>query len=439
MTGYVGTDPDPETLTPELPAIANAKPEQLGGLVEQYLRSVREDLLKMWDGQWRWLDDGTDLVLQFLVADVWTNTGMSISIAGDTTVTGPKFIIGKNFVKTPSSLALITAADGITVTHSHMRVEGDGGPIDITANPQIVAGMDGQLVTIEGHSNTNTVTLENGNGLKLHGGKYILGSHDTIDLQYDEDDTHWEEWGRNSNASEKAFSFMSRDANSGTNYVGGFYFFHSGTSTFVAPQTLGTANVSYEAHAFLVCDSSPASDSIIRVSGTSKQDDGTRTSGDTEDLTFLATASANDYIETDKKWIGQITFTFISGDNTVLYNRAFSKYWDNNNIDFKVEGFEATWLGAKNDANPDIKLLHHKTTGWTFTGTTPTPPMAIASMATDNAPEKQIRTDQEGAWKRANLAVNIAGGGSEGTIIELVTTTNRTYAIGNFLLRIRPQ
>lgn len=84
MTGYIGTDTAPETLTQELAAIANAKPEQMGGLIEQYLRSIREDLLKMWDGQWRWLDDGTDLVLQFLdtTTDIWTNTNVKMTSSG---------------------------------------------------------------------------------------------------------------------------------------------------------------------------------------------------------------------------------------------------------------------------------------------------------------------------------------------------------------------
>ena len=347
--------------------------------------------------------------------------------------------VSKNIIHIPSAVASITAAGGITVTNAHMRIEGDGGPIDITANPQIAAGIDGQVLILEGHSNTNTVLIEQGDGIHMFGGNIRLGNHDVISFQYDTDSVEWQEITSNSTASEKSWSFMSRDAGSGTSYIGGKYKFHNGTSTFVAPATFGTANLSYAAHAFLVCDSSPASDSIIRVSGTSITDSGVRTGADTEDLTFLSTASANDYKETPKKWLGQITFTFISGDNTVLYNRGFCKYWDNNNTNYQVIGFEATWLGAKNDANPDIKILHHRPAGWTFTGTTPTPPAEIASMATDHNPEKQIGVDQEGAWKRDNLFEDVDGSADEGIIIELVTTTNRTYAIGNFMVRVRPK
>jgi hypothetical protein len=84
-------------------------------------------------------------------------------------------------------------------------------------------------------------------------------------------------------------------------------------------------------------------------------------------------------------------------------------------------------------------LRHHKATGWTYNaGSTPTPPTAIASMATDHSTEKQLIDGEDGAWKRTNLSTNIAGNDSEGTIIEIVTTANRAFEFGNFLLTVRP-
>ncbi len=349
-------------------------------------------------------------------------------------------VIGGKLVLTPSPIRNITAAGGITVTHSHMRVQGSGGVVDVTADPQIAVGTDGQRVIIVGESSANTVRLDDGDGLHLHGGSVILGLHNNITLFYDAIESLWEEVDRNAPFSEKAWAFMSRDAGSGTNYIGGFYILQNGTSDFIVPQTLGTALASYAAHAFLVAGASPGSDSVIRVSGTSITDQGVRTPGDTEDLSFPSTASISDYRETPKKWLGEVAFTFISGDNTVVYNRGFCKYWDNNNTNFQVVGFEATWLGAQNDDNPDIKLRYHRATGWIFNlGSTPTPPPELASMVADHGTEIQIKTAQEGAWKRDNLSQNMSGGNGEGTIIELVTTTNRTYAIGNFMLRVRPR
>lgn len=85
-------------------------------------------------------------------------------------------------------------ANGITDSLSHMiagagrqkiYVQGDGGAIDITANPQIQAGtIDGQEMILVGRSDTNTVLLEDGNGLSLNG-SCLLGSNVTITLSWD--------------------------------------------------------------------------------------------------------------------------------------------------------------------------------------------------------------------------------------------------------------
>lgn len=241
--------------------------------------------------------------------------------------------------------------------------------------------------------------------------------------------------------SEKTWAFMSRDANTGVNYIGGYYKFETSDNDFNPAVTFGTADASYAAHFFLVqaAGAGGGTDTVIRITGTTINDQGVRAAGVTVDLTVDDAGAAGTYYETDEKWLGQISISKLSGPD-LLCNYGFCKYWDNNNNDFKVVGFEATWLGAKNDAGPDILLRHHRTAGWTYNnGAAPTPPSEIASMATDHAPEDQIRTDEEGSWKRDNLSTVVNGDGGEGTLIELVTTTNRTYAIGNFLLRIVPQ
>lgn len=67
----------------------------------------------------------------------------------------------------------ITAAGGISiqdVPDELIFIVGDGGPIDITANPQIQAGsMVGQQLTLVGTSEVNTVLLEDGDGVTLNG------------------------------------------------------------------------------------------------------------------------------------------------------------------------------------------------------------------------------------------------------------------------------
>lgn len=87
--------------------------------------------------------------------------------------------------------------DGVH-TAFYMLVAGDGGAVDITANPQIVDGADGDSLTLEGTSDTNTLLLEAGNGLSLWGGASItLKDGVTLTLVYTEDDDIWRETSRN--------------------------------------------------------------------------------------------------------------------------------------------------------------------------------------------------------------------------------------------------
>uniref|UniRef100_A0A6M3X5M2 Uncharacterized protein n=1 Tax=viral metagenome TaxID=1070528 RepID=A0A6M3X5M2_9ZZZZ len=110
-------------------------------------------------------------------------------------VTDPKAIIKEKLVYTPSSDTAITAAGGITVTKAIMRIVGDGAAIDITADPQIVAGTDGQIVILQGTSDANTVTLDDGTGLALSA-QCVLANQDTITLIYDAGDSEWIETSR---------------------------------------------------------------------------------------------------------------------------------------------------------------------------------------------------------------------------------------------------
>ncbi len=97
----------------------------------------------------------------------------------------------------------IEAANGVQVGTDfkdlHIRLQSSSsGNTDITANPQITTGLDGQNITIEGSHDTKTVTLKDGNGLRLEGGHdCVLGKNDTIDLYYNAIDSVWVEKSRN--------------------------------------------------------------------------------------------------------------------------------------------------------------------------------------------------------------------------------------------------
>ncbi len=140
--------------------------------------------------------------------------------------------------------------------------------------------------------------------------------------------------------------------------------------------------------------------------------------------------------ETPEKFIGQITAKVISGTAKNV-NYGFTKYWDNNNNNFTVKGFETTWLGGATDGAANISILHHKDTGWTYNvGAVPDPPTPLADMNTDHNTEIGIVNGEEGAWKRSNLDVDIDGALQEGTIMRITTGANRTFGNGSLGLRI---
>ena len=246
-----------------------------------------------------------------------------------------------------------------------------------------------------------------------------------------------------SGASEKSWPFRSRSGASGTTYADGFYK-HSGTANdFSAGPTFGTANSAYGAHFFVVTGADTVDELTLTITGTSITDAGVRNATpDTENIVIPNSTTAGAYYETVKKWLGTVTITVASGTAKVC-DFGYAKYWDNNNTDFAVTGLEATWLGGADDTSPNIILRHHKgsagNTDWTYTGSGATPPTAIAAMATDYSTEDNVKNGENGAWKRDNLSVNINGNDSEGTIIDIVTTANKKFELGAFLLRITPQ
>ena len=99
-----------------------------------------------------------------------------------------------------SSTTVVAAADGITVTHRIMRVIGPVAPVDITKNPQIAAGSDGQIVIIQGCHDTYTVKIDDGDGVITAGSaSRTLGDNDMLTMVYDSGETAWIETSYSNN------------------------------------------------------------------------------------------------------------------------------------------------------------------------------------------------------------------------------------------------
>lgn len=92
----------------------------------------------------------------------------------------------------------IVAASGISVSAVAPRqlqfIQGSGGAVDVSANPQIAAGSTvGQELTLVGRSDTNTVLLEHGTGLSLNG-PWLAEEDSVLNLIWDS--VNWVEVSR---------------------------------------------------------------------------------------------------------------------------------------------------------------------------------------------------------------------------------------------------
>lgn len=95
----------------------------------------------------------------------------------------------KNILGTRAAPQLVTAVGGIVFSGAQMQskvyVAGSGGPVNVTATPQITAGtQDAQILVIQSTNAVNTVQLNDGNGLALNG-PWIGGLNSVIMLTWD--------------------------------------------------------------------------------------------------------------------------------------------------------------------------------------------------------------------------------------------------------------
>ncbi len=222
------------------------------------------------------------------------------------------------------------------------------------------------------------------------------------------------------NASWSAFS----GSITGPNYVHGYYTFESAITP-GAGQTMGTANIAYGAHVYFVLGAT-STDMVIRVSGTSYNDTTGRTAADFEDVDTSG-AVLDDYIETSKKFIGQVNITLQSGTG-VTTEYGWSKYWDNQNARFVGTGFE--WIGraGANDSGPNISLIHHKPIGWTYTGSGAIPPAPILDLQTQYVTEFQVANGENFAYKILGITDVVKGELNEGIIIQIDITSNNAVS-----------
>ncbi len=246
----------------------------------------------------------------------------------------------------------------------------------------------------------------------------------------------------------KQFGFSSPGGGSGTFWAAGFYdapLTDANLTQASTTQTHGTANHPYYAHAFLVAAaagtaSGGAGAVEIEVSGTSVDDNGVRTAADTEILVADITAMATDqFFETIKKWIGQVTYTLQNAGGSTQttfaadFNFGFAKYEDAQNTDFEITTFELVGRAGGNDAGFNVELCEHTAVGWTYSaaafapGVTP----AIVDVAAIWSTESDLINGEHFAFKKLDLSTQIQGSEAEGFLVRVTTTANNAVETMN--------
>ena len=237
----------------------------------------------------------------------------------------------------------------------------------------------------------------------------------------------------------KSYSFTQANVGSGIYYSGGFYDFNSSSATLNQGGTTvvyGQTNVVYAAHASAVFGGFVPPDAGqvgLRVNGTSITDGAVLTPGDSEVIIDdITNVNLNDYLETSKKWLGEIEYELyvVSGTPTTYelnFNYGYSKYEDLGNIKFSVTGLEVVGTAGANDTTFNMELLFHKNTGWTYAASGFVPGNGnIASWADDMAPYDNLSNGLNFAWKRTNLNTYIDGSGSEGIVFKITADQNNS-------------
>ena len=232
----------------------------------------------------------------------------------------------------------------------------------------------------------------------------------------------------------KDYSFTSRGITAGTFYRGGFYDAPAADGNLSeggATLTFGDANRANSGHAFIVAGAAGtvASGQVgIRVNGISITDLGVRNASDSEELTDdITSLSTDEYIETDKKWLGQPTWELfvVSGTPPTYsldFNYGFAKYEDIGNRDICIADIEVVGLAGATDSDFNVELLHHKATGWTYDAAAFIPGNgAIAAWSTDMTPDDNLVNGKPFAWKHVDIFETIQGATAEEGIILRIT------------------
>ena len=120
------------------------------------------------------------------------------TMTGQLTISGSSLTVSGNVVFPNNEITIMPGGGTLAVNRAFIRLEGNGGPVNLYPAEPLGSGTAGQLVILAGTSDTNTVTILSGGNVKLSGGvSFTLAMNDTITLIYD--GAKWIELSRSEN------------------------------------------------------------------------------------------------------------------------------------------------------------------------------------------------------------------------------------------------
>jgi len=127
---------------------------------------------------------------------------LGLALADSTGTTSGTYATGSDYLRgiySTKNTGTVTDNVGITAAMLHRFIcYSEAAATDITADPQIANGTQGQIITIIGFSDANSLTLDDGAGLRLSG-QMVLGISDSITLMYETTIGDWIEISRTNN------------------------------------------------------------------------------------------------------------------------------------------------------------------------------------------------------------------------------------------------
>ena len=220
----------------------------------------------------------------------------------------------------------------------------------------------------------------------------------------------------------------------GKHYFAGFYEAPAAHSVLTIggsiTQTLGTANEAKGGHVFCVASGAGGAGLVLTVTGVSVTDLGVKNDTDSEVIVAnTADAITDQYFETTKKWLGQVTFTLTGTAGAFTFNYGFSKYEDFGNRNFTITDFEIVGHAGANETTLDVKFIHHRASRWTYSAAAFDPlDEYLIDLATDYGTNNDLATGEDFAFKRCCESVYVNGNDGEGIVAIISTAVNNSIS-----------